>query len=103
MSEYSWKDTNLALFGSDIEKSVKKESAESEPAWAPVRQIDSTTTMVWRIKQFNLEPLKPEEIGVFYSGDSYIVLHAEKVGDELIYDVYFWIGAESTQIGQVCQ
>ncbi|VDO62640.1 unnamed protein product [Schistosoma curassoni] len=47
---YSWKDTNLALFGSDVERAVKKESAEKEPAWGPVRKIASSTLMVWRIK-----------------------------------------------------
>ena len=31
--QYDWKDSNLALFGSDTEKQVKKDSAESEPAW----------------------------------------------------------------------
>ena len=31
--EYNWKDSNLALFGSDTEKKVKLESAQSEPAW----------------------------------------------------------------------
>ena len=31
--EYDWKDSNLALFGSDQEKKVKLESAQSEPAW----------------------------------------------------------------------
>ena len=31
--EYNWKDSNLALFGSDVEKQVKLESAQSEPAW----------------------------------------------------------------------
>lgn len=32
--KYDWKDSNLALFGSDVEKGVKLESAQSEPAWA---------------------------------------------------------------------
>ncbi|PIK49805.1 putative gelsolin-like protein 2 [Apostichopus japonicus] len=31
--KYDWKDSNLALFGSDTEKSVKKESAQHELAW----------------------------------------------------------------------
>uniref|UniRef100_A0A5K4E9E9 Putative gelsolin n=1 Tax=Schistosoma mansoni TaxID=6183 RepID=A0A5K4E9E9_SCHMA len=93
---YSWKDTNLALFGSDIERAVKKESAEKEPAWGPVRKITSPTLMVWRIKNFQLEVVRGEDIGKFFRGDSYIVLNIEKVGDELLYDVHFWIGREST-------
>ena len=31
--KYDWKDSNLALFGSDTEKSIKKESAQTEAAW----------------------------------------------------------------------
>ena len=31
--KYDWKDSNLALFGSDLEKNVKKASAETEIAW----------------------------------------------------------------------
>lgn len=30
--QYDWKDSNLAMFGSDTERQVKKESAEHEPA-----------------------------------------------------------------------
>ena len=31
--KYDWKDSNLALFGSDLEKNIKKASAETEVAW----------------------------------------------------------------------
>lgn len=98
MSDYSWKDSNLALFGSDQEKRVKKESAETEPAWAPVKNIDKTTTMVWRINKFKVEPVDPAQHGSFFSDDSYIVLHVEKdEGGQLLYDAHFWIGRTSTQ------
>ncbi|KAA3680841.1 gelsolin [Paragonimus westermani] len=97
MTEYSWKDSNLALFGSDTDKAVKKSSAETEPAWTPVKSIHSKTTLVWRIKNFKLEPVKSEDFGKFFSGDSYVVLHVDKVGEELIYDAHFWIGKDSSQ------
>nr|CAX72851.1 gelsolin [Schistosoma japonicum] len=93
---YSWKDTNLALFGSDIDRAVKKESAEKEPAWRPVRNITSSTLMVWRIKDFKLEVVRPEDIGKFFRGDSYVVLNAKKNGNVVVYDIHFWIGREST-------
>ena len=32
--KYDWKDSNMAMFGSDLDKSVKKEAAQGEPAWA---------------------------------------------------------------------
>ncbi|VDP32593.1 unnamed protein product [Schistosoma curassoni] len=47
---------------------------------------------------FRLEVVRGEDIGKFFRGDSYIVLNTEKVGDELLYDVHFWIGRESTAI-----
>ena len=31
--KYDWKDSNLALFGSELETNVKKASAETEVAW----------------------------------------------------------------------
>ncbi|CAL8074703.1 unnamed protein product [Calicophoron daubneyi] len=96
-THYSWKDGNLALFGSDEEKAVKKEKAEQEPAWAPVKSINSTTLMVWRVKNFQLEVVPPEDVGKFFSGDSYVVLKVEKVGNQLLYDVHFWMGKDSTK------
>ncbi|TPP65708.1 Severin [Fasciola gigantica] len=95
--EYSWKDTNVALFGSDEDRAVKKGSAENEPAWAAVKSVDSKTVMVWRVNKFKLETVKPQNHGRFFSGDSYVILKVDKVGNELVYDVFFWIGKDSTQ------
>lgn len=95
--KYDWKDSNLALFGSDLEKNVKKESASTEQAWkgagaAPGLQI-------WRIVQFKVKSWPKKDYGKFFSGDSYIILNTykEEGGDELLFDVHFWIGRESTQ------
>ncbi|CAH8575856.1 unnamed protein product [Heterobilharzia americana] len=97
MKQYDWKNTNLTLFGSDIEKSVKKEAAETEKAWQPIKFVNASTLMVWRINNFSLEVVKQEDIGTFYTGDSYIVLNIEKVGKQYNYDIHFWIGKKSTQ------
>ncbi|XP_046363474.1 gelsolin-like protein 2 [Haliotis rufescens] len=95
--KYDWKDSNLALFGSDTEKQVKKESAESEPAWKGSGQ--NVGLQIWRIEKFKVVHLPKEDYGNFFSGDSYIVLNTykEKDSKELKYDVHFWIGKESTQ------
>lgn len=50
--KYDWKDSNLALFGSDTEKQVKKESAESEPAWRGAGQ--KVGVQIWRIVKFKV-------------------------------------------------
>ena len=58
---------------------------------------ETETFNVWRVEKFNIVPWK--DIGVFYGGDSYIVLSAVKVdsSDRIERDIYFWLGTESTQ------
>ncbi|XP_064604444.1 gelsolin-like protein 1 [Liolophura sinensis] len=95
--KYDWKDSNLALFGSDTERKVKKESAQSEPAWEGAG--GSVGLKIWRIVKFKVTEWPKEDYGKFYSGDSYIVLNTYKAdgSDELLYDVHFWIGKYSSQ------
>lgn len=95
--EYDWKDSNMALFGSDTEKKVKKESAESEPAWKGAG--NEVGVQVWRIVKFQVTNWDKDQYGEFYNGDSYIVLNTYKEvgGEELKFDVHFWIGKKSTQ------
>ncbi|XP_057306705.1 gelsolin-like protein 1 [Hydractinia symbiolongicarpus] len=95
--QYDWKDSNLALFGSDTEKQVKKDAAATEPAWKNAGQ--KIGVEIWRINKFKVEKWPKEDYGKFFNGDSYIVLNTykEQDGDELLYDVHFWIGKYSTQ------
>jgi len=93
--KYDWKDSNMALFGSDVEKKVKKDSAESEPAWQGSGQ--KVSTKIWRINKFKVEHWPEDQCGEFYNGDSYIILNTYKEEDELKYDLHFWIGKYSTQ------
>jgi len=95
--EYDWKDSNMAMFGSDTDRKVKKESAESEPAWKGAGQ--AVGLQIWRIVKFKVTHWDKEEYGKFYKGDSYIILNTYKdpEGDALLYDVHFWIGKYSTQ------
>ncbi|EDO43190.1 predicted protein [Nematostella vectensis] len=99
--KYDWKDSNLALFGSDLEKNVKKESAEGEPAWEGAGK--EVGVQVWRIVKFKVTHWPKQDYGHFYNGDSYIVLNTYKKDPsseacgELSYDVHFWIGRFSSQ------
>jgi len=95
--EFKWQETNLALFGSDTEKQVKLESAQSEPAWN--KSGTKVGLEIWRIEQFKVVSWPIEEFGKFFEGDSYIVLNTYKNPEEesLEYDVHFWIGRYSTQ------
>merc|ERR1712038_509486 len=95
--KYDWKDSNVAMFGSDTDRQVKKESAETEPAWSGAGQ--EVGLKIWRIVKFEVTEWPAEDYGSFYSGDSYIILNTyqEEGSDELLYDVHFWIGKHSTQ------
>ncbi|XP_021369925.1 gelsolin-like protein 1 [Mizuhopecten yessoensis] len=95
--QYDWKDSNLALFGSDTDRQVKKESAETEPAWK--KAGEKVGIQIWRIVKFKVTHWPKEDYGKFYDGDSYIILNTfqEEGGEEFLYDVHFWIGKYSTQ------
>jgi len=95
---YDWKDSNLALFGSDTEKQVKKQSAETEPAWKNAGK--RVGIQVWRIVNFKVTDWPKEDYGKFFNGDSYIILNTYKPNpdsEELAYDLHFWIGSQSSQ------
>ncbi|KAJ7360072.1 hypothetical protein OS493_019164 [Desmophyllum pertusum] len=74
--KYDWKDSNLALFGSDVEKNVKKASAGTEKAWAEAGK--EVGLQIWRIVQFKVTHLPKEDYGKFFGGDSYIILNTYK-------------------------
>jgi gelsolin len=95
-----WQDTNMANFGSDIEKKIKAAAADGEPQWdgAGIK----VGIQIWRIEQFKVKPWPKNKNGQFHKGDSYIILNTyvkdPKVNkDKLAWDIHFWIGSESTQ------
>jgi gelsolin len=51
------------------------------------------------VQKFHVKAWPKDQYGHFYNGDSYIVLNVykSKEEDELLYDVHFWIGKNSTQ------
>lgn len=96
--QYDWKDSNLALFGSDMDKQVKKESAATEPAWKAAGQ--KVGLKIWRIVNFKVVDWPQNQYGKLFNGDSYIILNTYKPdpkNNELAYDIHFWIGSQSSQ------
>jgi gelsolin len=75
---------------------MRKDAAGKEPAWNGAGENPGME--IWRIEQFQVVRWPNEQYGQFYSGDSYIILHT-KLDDEgkKEYDVFFWLGAETTQ------
>lgn len=51
----------------------------------------------WRVENFKLSELPKDQHGLFYAGDSYVLLYTEKRpgGDDLHY-IYFWQGRTSS-------
>lgn len=96
--EYDIKDSNVELIGSDLDHRVKYNSAASEPAWNNGKIGQEAGLFIWRIENFEVVPWPKEKYGEFYDGDSYIVLHTYKVGnDKLGHDIFFWLGSKTTQ------
>ena len=64
--------------------------------------------LIWRVENkrdasgnpdFGIRVWPKDRYGEFYTGDSYIVLHTSKEegSDALQWDIYFWIGSQSSQ------
>jgi len=87
--------TNIALFGSDVEKQARQACGGREPAWANAGKAPGL--QIWRIEQFKVVPVPPTSYGCFYKGDSYIVLSTTRRGNALAWDIHFWLGSETTQ------
>lgn len=90
-------DSNIALFGSDLEKQVKLAAALCDKEWLALHKAKPKEGLkIWRVEKFTVQPWKGR-YGDFYNGDSYIVLNTYKKDKKFLYDVHFWIGAETTQ------
>lgn len=99
-------ESNLAHIGSAEDAAARKNAAKTEVDWNVAGK--GVGTQVWRVENtrdefdnpnFGINPWPKKRYGEFYTGDSYIVLRTEQEEDseKLLYDIYFWIGAESSQ------
>ena len=91
--ELNIKDTNLALMGSELDQKLRLQKAQGEDAFRGVGQKPGIE--VWRIEKF--QPVPWKQLGKFYDGDSYIVLHTQLEDDTLKWDIYFWLGQYTSQ------
>lgn len=99
-------ESNLAHIGSDEDKAAKKAAAEIEMNWEGAGK--SPGIQIWRVEntrdendnpKFGINKWPKKKYGQFYTGDSYIVLEttADEEDGGFFWDIYFWIGSESTQ------
>jgi gelsolin len=98
-SKISWKDTNLALIGSELDHKMKQAAGARESAWVEGTIGQSPGLYIWRIEQFQVKVWPKEKHSQFHKGDSYIVLKSYREGNSeaLHHDIHIWIGQESSQ------
>ena len=93
----NWKDSNLALIGSDLDHNIKAAAAGGEDAWVGAGK--KAEVRVWRVEQFKIVAWPESKYGKFHVGDSYIVMNSyvKDGSDALLHDIHIWIGSESSQ------
>ncbi|RDW82407.1 hypothetical protein BP6252_03519 [Coleophoma cylindrospora] len=100
LEQYKVEGSNVEFIGSNIDHSVKYNSAATEPAWQQDGGVGKTEGIkIWRIEQFQVIAWPPNRYGSFHEGDSYIVLRTFKASPdarELSYDLFFWLGKDTT-------
>jgi len=92
---YDFEDSNIALLGSAMDKACREAAAATEPAWEKAGKVPGI--QIWRIEQFKVKAVSPEDYGTFYAGDAYIILETRKDEEKLVYDLYFWLGRDCSQ------
>lgn len=103
--EIPLEESNLAGVGSDEDKACREAAAKIEMKWEGAGE--SVGIQIWRVENkrnendvgvFGINQWPEEDYGKFYRGDSYIVLQTrEDEEGERYWDIYFWIGSESSQ------
>lgn len=65
---------------------------------AQTQMVDdgSGSTEVWRVQDFDLKPVRKQDIGLFYGGDCYVILYTYQVNGKDNYIIYYWQGAKSS-------
>lgn len=99
-SQVKLEDSNMANYGSEEHKSMRKDAAKKEKAWDNVGQEPGI--QIWRIEKFQVKHWPKDRYGEFYSGDSYIILNTI-VDDEgkKTYDVFFGLEQKLLKMKQV--
>jgi len=103
-----YKDTNVALIGTDADKEARYKAASSEEAFKGAGS--KVGLEIWRVENepatethgpvFGVKRWPAKQYGAFYQGDSFIVMNTYKKDPkaaELSYDLHFWLGKESSQ------
>eukprot|EP00472_Partenskyella_glossopodia_P003840 CAMPEP_0197525208 /NCGR_PEP_ID=MMETSP1318-20131121/10685_1 /TAXON_ID=552666 /ORGANISM="Partenskyella glossopodia, Strain RCC365" /LENGTH=379 /DNA_ID=CAMNT_0043078397 /DNA_START=59 /DNA_END=1198 /DNA_ORIENTATION=- len=104
--EIKIEDSNMAFYGSAEHKSLRFDAASLETEYKGAGD-KGPGIQIWRVKnmkrtdetaaKFGIVKVRTEEYGTFYRGDSYIVLETYLIEQKKAFNLYFWLGSESTQ------
>mmetsp|Transcript_18738 Transcript_18738/g.29773 ORF Transcript_18738/g.29773 Transcript_18738/m.29773 type:complete len:375 (-) Transcript_18738:239-1363(-) len=104
--ELKLEDSNMAKYGSKEHKELVFDSASLEEAYKGAGD-KGEGIQIWRVKNIKRTDLKAakfgiikvpeEEYGSFFSGDSYIILQTYMVETKKYFNLFFWLGRESSQ------
>ncbi|ELT87949.1 hypothetical protein CAPTEDRAFT_177948 [Capitella teleta] len=89
---FDWVDSDNDSCFSQL-PNINERSASEE--WKDSESIRGLK--IWRIVNFCVEEWPQELYGQFYSGDTYIILHAEGEDENVKRDIHVWIGRNSSQ------
>jgi len=88
-------DTNMENYGSKEHRDLRQNAAQKEKAWQGAGKAPGL--QIWRIEKFQVKKWPKKQYGQFHAGDSYIILDTIKQDAGLAYNVYFWLGAQTSQ------
>lgn len=104
----SWPEKNLLLpgqvpnrkkrnsaFDKHFQTSSLHDAVERQKATLP--DDGKGELEVWRIENFEMEPVPKAQYGHFFGGDSYVMLYTYLKNDKKNYIIYFWQGLKSSQ------
>jgi len=93
---HSWRavDVSVGKITSTINTKFDAATLHDKPKIAAESQLVDDGTgerTVWRVEKFQLVPVPETLLGVFFSGDSYVVKYKYSAGGSEKYLIYFWL------------
>ncbi|XP_071551648.1 gelsolin, cytoplasmic isoform X2 [Panulirus ornatus] len=67
------------------------------PAFGFMPDDGSGKIEIWRVENFELEPVDEGTYGFFFGGDSYVLKYTYEIDGNVGYIIYFWQGCSSSQ------
>lgn len=91
---YAVVGSNIEQLGTELERKCKETAAATETEWHKTGKAPGL--LIWRVENFKVVPVPPKTYGLFFEGDSYIVLNTHGRPGSFLYDVHFWLGDSTT-------